>query len=339
VEELDKEITVDYDDGVNIFSTNSGVQGCDGEVIMVQKGCKLGCTRILNPNHLYIDTCATYASTPHAHFLDNLKKQGSYLRGHTNAGSAIMTHAGAMGDLKKVWLNEGGVASVVPLKLLKQIQPVSYHSARGMNPGHFIIHSREGDIVCCNNSRGMPYLNLEELDAEVALCLIQDTIDTVRTNFEGYTKHEIEEAKQACETQGMVGHLTDREFLGMVRSQMISNCDVTPTAIKNANQIFGPNLAGVRGRTIRTAPEPVRVDYVQIPRAILDRHGIVTLAVDCMFVNGVPFLVSVSRGLNLITAEFTPPRTAKNLAAGIRNIKALYEKGGFQVGHVLMDNE
>jgi len=30
-----------------------------------------------------------------------------------------------------------------------------------------------------------------------------------------------------------------------------------------------------------------------------------------MFVNGVPFLVSVARGLNLVTAEFTPSRTAK----------------------------
>jgi hypothetical protein len=217
-----------------------------------------------------------------------------------------MTHAGTMCDLKKVWLNEGGVASVVPLKLLEQIYPVSYHSAKGMNAGHFVIHSREGDIVCRNNSRGMPYLNLEELEAEVALCLIQDTIDTVRTNFEGYTKREIEEAKQAREAQGMLGHPTDREFLGMVRSQMITNCNVTPTAIKNANHIFGPDLAGVRGRTVRTAPEPVRVDYVQIPRTILDRHSVMTLAVDCMFVNGVPFLVSVSRGLNLITAEFTP---------------------------------
>ena len=137
----------------------------------------------------------------------------------------------------------------------------------------------------------------------------------------------------------MVGHPTDREVLGMVRSQMITNCDVTPTAVKNFNQIFGPNLAGVRGRTIRTTPEPVHIDYVQIPRAILDRHGIVTLTVDCMFVNGVPFLVSVSRGLNLIMAEFTPTCTTKNLAVGIRNIMVLYEKGGFQVCHVLMDNE
>ncbi len=52
-------------------------------------------------------------------------------------------------------------------------------------------------------------------------------------------------------------------------------------------------------------------NYVQIPRALLKRHQRVTLAVDVMFVNGVPFLVSVARGLNLVTAEHMPTRTAK----------------------------
>jgi hypothetical protein len=58
-----------------------------------------------------------------------------------------------------------------------------------------------------------------------------------------------------------------------------------------------------------------------------------------MFVNGVPFLVSVARGLNLVTAEFTPSRTAKKVALGITQMIDLYACGGFQVGTVLMDNE
>jgi hypothetical protein len=41
------------------------------------------------------------------------------------------------------------------------------------------------------------------------------------------------------------------------------------------------------------------------------------LAVDVMFVNGVPFLVSAAKGLNLVTAKFTPSCMAKQLAANI----------------------
>jgi hypothetical protein len=57
------------------------------------------------------------------------------------------------------------------------------------------------------------------------------------------------------------------------------------------------------------------------------------------FVNGVPFLVSVAKGLNLVTVEFTPSRTAKPLAASITRMIDLYARGGFQVGTVLMDNK
>jgi hypothetical protein len=152
--------------------------------------------------------------------------------------------------------------------------------------------------------------------------------------MEGYTQHEVENARAAREAQAMLGHPTDRDFLGMVRSGMILNCPVTPSAVRNANRIFGPNLAGVRGRTVRRLPESVTTNYIQILHMLLEQHQWVTLAVNVMFVNGVPFLVSVARGLNLVTAEHMPTRTAKQLAAGIVRVMNLYSRGGFQVGTV-----
>ncbi len=147
--------------------------------------------------------------------------------------------------------------------------------------------------------------------------------------MEDFTKREIEEAKEACEAQGMLGHPTDRKFLGMVRVNMINNCDITETAVKNANTIFGPDLAGVRGRTVRRAPESLRIQYVQIPATILDWHWIVTLSVDCMFVNSLPFIVSASRGLNLLTAEYTPSRTKKESRRGYHANNGSICSGGF----------
>ena len=131
----------------------------------------------------------------------------------------------------------------------------------------------------------------------------------------------------------MLGHPTDRDFLGMVRGGMISNCPLAANAVTNAHHIFGPDLAGVRGRTVRRPPESVTINYVQIPRAILEQHQLVTLAVDVMFVNGVPFLVSVARGLNLITAKFMPSRTEKQLAASLTWMMDLYAWGGVSGGY------
>jgi hypothetical protein len=208
--------------------------------------------------------------------------------------------------------------AIVPLKILEQIWPVTYDSRR--HGGKFVLKTDQGNIIVKNNGKGMPYLNLQELEAKVALSFIQ----TVQGNMEGYTRREVKEARQARDVQAMVGHPTDREFLRMVLSGMIVDCPVTPTAVLNSNRIFSPPPEGVRGRTVRTTPEFVVVNHVRIPRAILERHQRVTLAIDVMFVNGVPFLVSVSRGLSLITTEYMPSRTAKQLAAGIRRVMDVY---------------
>jgi hypothetical protein len=317
----------------NLFSADNGYG-------LIQKQAK-GVRGILSPYHAYIDTCASYSSTPYKELLSNLKKQARGLICHSNAGSCGMDSSGSLGDLEQVWFNEGGVATIIPLKQLEKLCPVRYNSSR--NGGAFICRTKDSDIVLKNNGKGMPYIDLREFEAEAVLSFAPKAalsfVQTVRGNMEGFTKREVEEAQKAQEAQAMLGHPTDRDFLGMVRGSMISNCFVTANAVKNAHQIVGPDLAGIRGRTVRRPPESVTTNYVQIPRAILERHQLATLAVDVMFVNGVPFLVSVARGLNLVTAEFTPSRTAKQLAAGITRMIYLYARGGFQVGMVLMDNE
>ncbi len=234
-----------------------------------------------------------------------------------------------------MWYNKGNVATIVPLKVLERIFPILYQFYKGMNPGHFVIHSDQGDVVVRNNGIGMPYLDIRELEAEAALCFVQ----TVRGNMEGYTAHKIEDARTAQAAQAMLGHPMDQDFLGMVSASLIDNCPVTKSDVINANRIFGPDLAGVRGRTVRTPPESVTMNYVQIPWAIVERHLVVALTVDVIFVNGVPFIVSASCEINLITAEYTPSCTAKLLADRIKHIIDLYSCGGYQVGTILMDNK
>ncbi len=152
-------------EGHNLFLTDDGCA-------LVQKG-KTGVQGLLSPWHVFINTCTSYASTPNKNFLENVRLQERGLVGHSNAGSCGMDRAGRMGAIEKVWYNEGGVATIVPLKMLERIFPISYQSHKGMNPVHFVIHSDQGDIVVKNNGVDMPYLDVRELEVEVALCFVQ----------------------------------------------------------------------------------------------------------------------------------------------------------------------
>jgi hypothetical protein len=170
----------------------------------------------------------------------------------------------------------------------------------------------------------MPYLDLRKPEAEVTLSFVQTAMlfvqmVRVRGNMEGDTHPEVEETCAAREAQAMLGHPSNRDFLEIVHFGMITNSPVFPDAVINANHTFGLDLAGVKGRTVRTPPESMMTNHIQIPRALLERHQRVTLAVDVMFINGVPFLVIVSRGFNLVTAT------------GIRRVMDLYLRRGLQV--------
>eukprot|EP00804_Cyclotella_cryptica_P010069 CCRYP_018044-RA/>CCRYP_018044-RA protein AED:0.31 eAED:-0.77 QI:0/-1/0/1/-1/0/1/0/270 len=68
-------------------------------------------------------------------------------------------------------------------------------------------------------------------------------------------------------------------------------------------------------------------------------HKYVTLTADIMFVNGIPFLVTRSRGIQLITVEFLPRRTAKIIGSKLIRVLNVYQRAGFAVQTVLMDKE
>jgi hypothetical protein len=165
-------------------------------------------------------------------------------------------------------------------------------------------------------------------------------VATVRTNFEGFSRKQVEGARAAHHLMGMVATPSPRDFQGMVRLNMLKDCPITNDNIANANSIFGTDLATIRGKTVRRRPKRVITDYVNIPRKLVEVNQQVTLAADVMFVDSVPFLVSVSCNINLITIVHTPsPRTASSLGSLLQRIVCVYARAGFTVQLILMDIE
>jgi hypothetical protein len=65
----------------------------------------------------------------------------------------------------------------------------------------------------------------------------------------------------------------------------------------------------------------------------------VTLVANVFFVNGMPFLITSSRGISLITIEFLPSWTGKHLALTLEQFIRGYRVAGFIVQVALMDME
>ncbi len=83
-----------------------------------------------------------------------------------------MDSSGSLGALKQVWLNEGRVAMIIPLKQLEKLCPVVYDFTP--HGSAFVCRTKDGNVMLKNNGKGMPYLNLREFKAKAVLSFAPD---------------------------------------------------------------------------------------------------------------------------------------------------------------------
>jgi hypothetical protein len=73
-------------------------------------------------------------------------------------------------------------------------------------------------------------------------------------------------------------------------------------------------------------------DYVAIPQQLVDANKAVTLTADMFFVDGIAFIITVSR-------KHLPVRTALSLSKHLQQVLLVYGRAGFRVRSILMDGE
>ena len=139
--------------------------------------------------------------------------------------------------------------------------------------------------------------------------------------MESFTKHKVKGANLARKTQAILGHPTSRELSKVVSINFgVTNCPVNPIDVANADVIYGPNLGGVRAKTVRHKPERVHGETLSIPNDFYQLHRFVTLTADVMFVNGISFLTTLSRKIKLRTVGHVQTRTAALLNNALNKV-------------------
>jgi hypothetical protein len=137
----------------------------------------------------------------------------------------------------------------------------------------------------------------------------------------------------------MLGNPSEKDHQGLVSRNLINNCPFFLSNMSNAQAIFGPDLASVRGKTVRKKPAQMVGYYVAVPCTLVEANKVITLAADVFFVDGTPFLLTVGRHLKFVTAEHVPVWTATSLSKHIKRVLEVYGQAGFRVRIILMDGE
>jgi hypothetical protein len=85
---------------------------------------------------------------------------------------------------------------------------------------------------------------------------------------------------------------------------MFRNSPLTPKDIENAQKIFGLSMPCIKGKWTRGRPDAMRLDYVSIPLELVSTNKYDTIAANVMFVSGLPVLVTLSGGYNMLQCNF-----------------------------------
>ena len=114
---------------------------------------------------------------------------------------------------------------------------------------------------------------------------------------------------------------------------------MTVDDIRTATDIFGENLGALKGKTNFRSKPYVNTNVLLVPFEIMKAHKQVTLAIDIMFVNKIPFLVTTSRNIHFGTIEVLPDRKINIVITKLRSVINLNRHRGFNVSSILANGE
>jgi len=217
--------------------------------------------KTINSDLVLLDSQSTVNLFTNPEHVCNIHPATTPINVHCNKGTLTTNEEADFGDMP-VYLDDRGIANVLSLYCLGRKFKVTYDSTdRG---GVCKVYTKQGVVEFKPTTNGLHELNLKT-NPEAAFLLVNDAdlklskpeehhvhIATVRDNYDNFSRKQIIEGAQAARRlMGMIATPSTRDFNALVRLNMRPGCPIRPENIKHADTLFGPDLATIRGKTVR----------------------------------------------------------------------------------------
>ena len=256
---------------------------------------------------------------------------------HCTTGVAKTNLVGDLPGYGTVLYHPDGIANIHSLSKVKEKYRVTFDS--GIN-NQFILHRPdETQRVFQQSSRGLYFLDTSLTPQPVNGPRGTVLVTTVADNANNSSNADYSQAVLARKIQKIIGRPTTQAFIYFIENILLPNCPITHRDVLRAEQIFGLDIGSLKGKTVRQQPPRVEVTEVTLPPTIHQNYQKVTLGCDIMFVNKIPFLMSISRHLRFGTAQHIKNQQGATIFNGIRAIHQIYLQRGFQIQNAFMDGQ
>jgi hypothetical protein len=93
-------------------------------------------------------------------------------------------------------------------------------------------------------------MDAKESDEEQDGTVLVNKVETVEGNKKNHTKAAHKQATLARNLQNIIGRPLARSFLNIVEKNLLKDCPVTREDALAAEDIFGPNVGSLKGKTV-----------------------------------------------------------------------------------------
>jgi hypothetical protein len=114
---------------------------------------------------------------------------------------------------------------------------------------------------------------------------------------------------------------------------------VTIQYIDVAMNIWGKNIAALKGKTTRSKTHPVARDYVKVPKELLKLHKEVFMTTFIFFVNNISFFLTLSRKICFTAVNHLTDRTVPQIFKAFKEMYQYYLQHGYNITTVHADGE
>lgn len=236
-------------------------------------------------------------------------------------GALVVTKSGIHADFGRVFVHPRAPANILSFARVQDACLVEY--VNGMfvvttQDMHVYVFVRENNMYTCKVNK-------------------ETSLVTVAENEGRYSLREVKAAKQAKELIRRLCYPSLDSIQKMINNNAIMNCPVTSQDIERAVDIYGTELAYLKGKT--TKQRSVQVSRES--RLLISRNQ--ALHVDIMFINKEAYLLSVSTPLGLLSANHlgaaAGAKSARMVKIALLHQMSVYESYGQKVSDILTDGE
>ena len=326
-------------------STDDQVSPCIKQIFpSISHKSRSGSTRTVTRgniplNCLVLDSGATVSILANIEFLKNIFTTKRPLTIHCGGDSIVANQAGSLCDgLEDLPLpkngyfhHKNGLANLLSLGLIaKEFRVVLDTSIDNA----FYIFNDDGSYIrfeCQPN--GLYYLPVEE-DGKSPVVLMT----TVAGQKSKFSELDCKRAEAARELQARMGFPSDRDLIFAIEHNIIRDCSITRRDVKMAKIIYGPNVNSLKGKSKHRKSKLQREDTAtNLPSYILKRYWEIALGIDVVHMNGMPFLLSISKHIKFIQIVCLRKLTMKNYLEAIQKMRSGYQLRGFHVRCIFAD--